>query len=147
MSEPIKRAVTKTRIGIAGRITDPVLAESIVEKNQADFVGMTSALIADPHLPNKAREGLLDDIRPCIGTLQDCWGRSVSHEWPMHCTVNPAADREQTRGIWENWEELLRRKRSRSSVRAQPDWRLQELPPERGHKLRFTKNREKSAGR
>ncbi|MFI5421012.1 MAG: FAD-dependent oxidoreductase, partial [Nitrososphaerales archaeon] len=99
MSEPIKRAVTKTKIGIAGRITDPVLADSIIEKNQADFVGMTRALIADPHLPNKAREGLLDQIRPCIGTLQDCWGRSVSHEWPMHCTVNPAAGREQSRGI------------------------------------------------
>ena len=99
MSEPIKRAVSKTRIGIAGRITDPVLGESILEKNQADFVGMTRALIADPHLPNKAREGLLTDIRPCIGTLQDCWGRSVSREWPMHCTVNPAAGREAARGI------------------------------------------------
>jgi NADPH-dependent 2,4-dienoyl-CoA reductase/sulfur reductase-like enzyme len=99
MSEPIKRAVSKTRIGIAGRITDPVLGESILEKNQADFVGMTRALIADPHLPNKAREGLLTEIRPCIGTLQDCWGRSVSREWPMHCTVNPAAGREATRGI------------------------------------------------
>ena len=99
MSEPIRKAVSKTKIGIAGRITDPLLADSIVEKNQADFVGMTRALIADPHLPNKAKEGLLDQIRPCIGTLQDCWGRSVSHEWPMHCTVNPAAGREQTRGI------------------------------------------------
>ena len=98
MSEPVKRAVSKTRIGIAGRITDPLLGDSIIEKNQADFVGMTRALIADPHLPNKAREGRLEDIRPCIGTLQDCWGRSVSREWPMHCTVNPAAGRETTRG-------------------------------------------------
>ena len=99
MSEPIKKAVSKTRIGIAGRITDPVLGESILEKNQADFVGMTRALIANPHLPNKAKEGRLEDIRPCIGTLQDCWGRSVSREWPMHCTVNPAAGRELTRGL------------------------------------------------
>ncbi len=99
MSEPIKKAVSKTKIGIAGRITDPLLGDSILEKNQADFVGMTRALIADPHLPNKAREGRLDEIRPCIGTLQDCWGRSVSREWPMHCTVNPAAGRELTRGI------------------------------------------------
>jgi 2,4-dienoyl-CoA reductase-like NADH-dependent reductase (Old Yellow Enzyme family) len=99
MSEPIKKAVSRTRIGIAGRITDPVLGESILEKNQADFVGMTRALIADPHLPNKAKEGRLEDIRPCIGTLQDCWGRSVSREWPMHCTVNPAAGRELTRGL------------------------------------------------
>jgi 2,4-dienoyl-CoA reductase-like NADH-dependent reductase (Old Yellow Enzyme family)/thioredoxin reductase len=98
MSEPIKKVVSKTRIGIAGRITDPLLGDSIIEKNQADFVGMTRALIADPHLPNKAREGRTEEIRPCIGTLQDCWGRSVSREWPMHCTVNPAAGRETTRG-------------------------------------------------
>ncbi len=99
MSEPIKKVVSKTRIGLAGRITDPLLGDSILEKNQADFVGMTRALIADPHLPNKAKEGRLEDIRPCIGTLQDCWGRSVSREWPMHCTVNPAVGREQTRGL------------------------------------------------
>ncbi|MHB2037541.1 MAG: FAD-dependent oxidoreductase, partial [Nitrososphaerales archaeon] len=36
-------------------------------------------------------------IRPCIGTLQDCWGRSVAREWPMHCTVNPIVGREGER--------------------------------------------------
>ena len=99
MSEPIKRAVKKVKIGIAGRITDPLLADTIIQRNQADFVGMTRALIADPQLPNKALRGEISDIRPCIGTLQDCWGRSVSHEWPMHCTVNPAVGRELERGI------------------------------------------------
>jgi 2,4-dienoyl-CoA reductase-like NADH-dependent reductase (Old Yellow Enzyme family)/thioredoxin reductase len=97
MSEPVKKAVSKSKIGIAGRITDPLLADSILEKNQADFVGMTRALIADPFLPEKAKQGRLEEIRPCIGTLQDCWGRSVSREWPMHCTVNPVAGRESTR--------------------------------------------------
>jgi 2,4-dienoyl-CoA reductase-like NADH-dependent reductase (Old Yellow Enzyme family)/thioredoxin reductase len=110
MSEPIKKAVTKTRIGIAGRITDPLLGDSILERNQADFVGMTRALIADPYLPNKAKEGRLKDIRPCIGTLQDCWGRSVSREWPMHCTVNPAAGRELTRGLGKVTMALKRKK-------------------------------------
>jgi 2,4-dienoyl-CoA reductase-like NADH-dependent reductase (Old Yellow Enzyme family)/pyruvate/2-oxoglutarate dehydrogenase complex dihydrolipoamide dehydrogenase (E3) component len=90
MSEPIMKVAGRTRIGIAGRITDPVVAESIIESGMADYVGMTRALIADPDLPRKTREGRLEEIRPCIGTLQDCWGRSVAHEWPMHCTVNPA---------------------------------------------------------
>ncbi|MDA4112603.1 MAG: FAD-dependent oxidoreductase [Thaumarchaeota archaeon] len=98
MSAPVMKAAEKTKIGIAGRIMDPVIAESILENGQADFVGMTRALIADPELPKKAREGRLDDIRPCIGTLQDCWGRSVAHEWPMHCTVNPTVGFEVTRG-------------------------------------------------
>lgn len=99
MSEPVRKAVTKTRVGIAGRITDPLLGDSIIQRGQADYVGMTRALIADPYLPKKAMEGRLEDIRPCIGTLQDCWGRSVSREWPMHCTVNPAAGREKTRSL------------------------------------------------
>ena len=98
MSEPIMKVAGRTKIGIAGRITDPVVAESIIESGRADYVGMTRALIADPELPRKAREGRLEEIRPCIGTLQDCWGRSVAHEWPMHCTVNPAVGFEGTRG-------------------------------------------------
>ncbi|MDA4113246.1 MAG: FAD-dependent oxidoreductase [Thaumarchaeota archaeon] len=98
MSEPIMKVAGRTRIGIAGRITDPVVAESIIESGRADYVGMTRALIADPELPRKAREGRLEDIRPCIGTLQDCWGRYVAHEWPMHCTVNPAVGFDGTRG-------------------------------------------------
>src|SRR5487761_623408 len=53
MSGPVKAAVKKTKVGLAGRIMDPLLADSIIERNQADFVGMTRALIADPYLPRK----------------------------------------------------------------------------------------------
>ena len=110
MSEPIKRAVSRTRIGIAGRITDPLFAETILEKDQADFIGMTRALIADPYLPNKALEGRIEDIRPCIGTLQDCWGRSVARDWPMHCTVNPSVGREATRAVGSLQKAITRKK-------------------------------------
>lgn len=96
ISELVKRKAKKTRIGVAGRIFDPVLANSIIEKGQADYVGMVRALIADPQLPNKAREGRIDEIRPCIATLQDCLGRTV-RGFPMRCTVNPSVGRE---GMW-----------------------------------------------
>jgi 2,4-dienoyl-CoA reductase-like NADH-dependent reductase (Old Yellow Enzyme family)/thioredoxin reductase len=98
MAESVKKAVKKTKIGTVGRIADPLLADTILLKGQADYVGMTRALIADPELPNKARENRLDEIRPCIGTLQDCWGRSAAHSWPMRCTVNPTVGREGERG-------------------------------------------------
>ena len=52
-------------IGV-GKIGDPLIAESILEEGKADFVAMGRALIADPALPNKAKEGRLDDIRRCI---------------------------------------------------------------------------------
>ena len=97
MSAPVKSAVKKTKIGLAGRITDPSIAEAILERGQADYLGMTRALIADPYLPRKALEGKLEEIRPCIGTLEGCWGRSAAHDFPMRCSVNAAVGRENVR--------------------------------------------------
>jgi 2,4-dienoyl-CoA reductase-like NADH-dependent reductase (Old Yellow Enzyme family)/thioredoxin reductase len=97
MSEEVKKTAKQTKIGIAGRIMDPLTADTIIERKQADYVGMTRALIADPELPNKAISGRVTDIRPCIGTLQDCIGRIVRGH-PMRCTVNPAVGREKDRG-------------------------------------------------
>ncbi len=58
---------------------------------------MTRAMIADPDLPNKARQGRFEDIRPCIGALQDCWGR-MNRGLPISCTVNPVVSREREWG-------------------------------------------------
>ena len=54
MSRPIKARVKKTKIGLAGRITDALMAETILEKGQADFLGMTRALIADSVLSEES---------------------------------------------------------------------------------------------
>lgn len=84
-----KRALPDLPVGAAGRIVDPVMAEAILEKGTADVVGMTRALIADPDLPNKAKAGDLEDIRPCLGDNQRCIG-NMMRNLPMRCTVNPA---------------------------------------------------------
>lgn len=76
-----------------GRINDPMLAESVLANGQADLVAMTRALIADPHMPNKAKEGRLDDIRPCIASNQGCIGR-LFHGKPIVCIHNPVIGRE-----------------------------------------------------
>ena len=88
-----KRALPDVVIGAAGRIVDPVMAESILQDDIADLVGMTRALIADPDFPNKAREGRLDEIRACLGDNQKCIG-SMQRNLPMRCTVNPLVGRE-----------------------------------------------------
>jgi 2,4-dienoyl-CoA reductase (NADPH2) len=91
LAEEIKKAVDIPVV--AGyRINDPILADDIIAEGKADLVGMARALIADPDLPNKAREGRLDDIRPCIacGYCLD----SVMLAAPMACAVNPEAGRE-----------------------------------------------------
>lgn len=79
-----------------GRITDPALAERVLEQGQADMVGMTRALICDPELPRKAREGRLDDIRHCTGCLF-CVHR-LYQNLPLACIHNPAAGREKWLG-------------------------------------------------
>jgi NADPH-dependent 2,4-dienoyl-CoA reductase/sulfur reductase-like enzyme len=42
-------------------------------------------------------EGRFEDIRPCIGVLQDCWGRMI-RGLPISCTVNPIVSREKEWG-------------------------------------------------
>ncbi len=79
------------------RINDPVLAEKILADGQADMIAMARALIADPELVKKAREGRLEDIRQCTGVNQDCIGR-VLHHGIVRCIQNPAAGEEKKWG-------------------------------------------------
>ncbi|KKK46960.1 hypothetical protein LCGC14_3160020, partial [marine sediment metagenome] len=96
LAAAIKQAV-ELPVFCVGRITDPLQAEKILEENQADVVGMTRALIADPELPIKAREGRLDDIRHCTGCMY-CVGRLYVNQ-PLACIHNPAAGRESWLGM------------------------------------------------
>src|SRR5256885_7726620 len=58
---------------------------------------MTRALIADPDLPQKAREGRLDDIRTCVGANEGCIDRIYQGK-PVTCVQNPATGREAELG-------------------------------------------------
>jgi len=81
-----------------GRINDPVLAENILANNQADFVGILRGLIADPEMPNKAREGRLEEIRRCIGCNEGCVGGHYPR-LPLLCSINPEAGMEKENAI------------------------------------------------
>ena len=91
LAEEIKK-VAKIPVVAAYRINDPILADNIIAEGRADLVGMGRALIADPELPNKAREGRLDEIRPCIacGHCLDV----VMLGAPLACAVNPQVGKE-----------------------------------------------------
>lgn len=75
------------------RINDPLVAEELLEDGYCDFVGMARASLADPHLPAKAKEGKLQDIRQCIGCLQACAGHTYQ-QIPTCCLVNPEVGKE-----------------------------------------------------
>ena len=63
-------------IFVAGRINQPQEAERLLRAGLADMCGMTRAMICDPEMPNKARDGRLDDIRACIACNQACIGHA-----------------------------------------------------------------------
>jgi 2,4-dienoyl-CoA reductase-like NADH-dependent reductase (Old Yellow Enzyme family) len=61
---------------VAGRINQPQEAEQILAEGAADMCGMTRAMITDPKMPLKAREGRTEDIRACIACNQACIGHA-----------------------------------------------------------------------
>ena len=78
------------------RIVDPVEADRHVAGGRCDATGMTRALITDPELPRKAREGRLDDVLRCIGC-----NACIAHYHagtPIACAQNPRTGRERTMG-------------------------------------------------
>jgi mycofactocin system FadH/OYE family oxidoreductase 2 len=92
------RSVIDLPVFCTNRINDPHLAEKILENGHADMIGMVRALISDPELPNKAREGRIDDIRHCIACNQGCIGR-MGLGYRLGCIQNPAVGEEKTLGI------------------------------------------------
>jgi 2,4-dienoyl-CoA reductase (NADPH2) len=82
------REVSGMPLIVGQRINHPTLAEHAIASGAADAIGMARALIADWEWVNKAREGRLDEIRPCIACVQDC------RSGRMACVHSPTAGRE-----------------------------------------------------
>lgn len=91
------RAKVSKPVFVAGRINQPQIAEEILAAGQADMCGMTRALICDPEIANKARDGRLDDIRACIACNQACIGHMLL-DYPISCIQHPETGRERTYG-------------------------------------------------
>jgi len=97
LAAAIKSAAPGLPIFHASRIVDPVHADRLVASGQIDVVGMTRALIADPELPRKSREGRLDDIRRCVGANEGCIDRIYQGK-AVTCVQNPTTGRERELG-------------------------------------------------
>ncbi|MBI3977546.1 MAG: FAD-dependent oxidoreductase, partial [Chloroflexi bacterium] len=84
------REVVDVPIIYVGRVVDPLHADRLIDEGVCDLVAMTRALIADPHMPRKAMEGRLDDIRACLGMQDGCLGGGL-----VSCSQNPVTGREE----------------------------------------------------
>ena len=77
------------------RITDPEVADLMIARGEADAIGMTRAMVADPQLANKVASGRLDQIEVCTGCNQACIGHYHAGT-AINCAINPWTGREAT---------------------------------------------------
>lgn len=92
LAEGVRKVVSVPVIAVS-RIP-PELGESILQEGRADLIAMGRALIADPHVPQKAASGRGEDITPCL-YCQTCFDCVVSRDEGICCVVNAALGRER----------------------------------------------------
>jgi 2,4-dienoyl-CoA reductase-like NADH-dependent reductase (Old Yellow Enzyme family) len=107
LAEGIRAAVRAagftTPVVTAGRIHTFEQAESILRGERADLIGMARALLADPDLPRKWREGADADPRECV-FCPYCEDEDQHHR-VVTCTLWPKDPRDHRRRLIPSaWE-------------------------------------------
>ncbi len=80
------------------RINSVSVAEHILSRGKVQLIGMSRGFIADPMLPEKARESKQDLTRSCIACNQGCLDYVFMIE-PVTCAINPLAGFETERSL------------------------------------------------
>lgn len=139
LAEAVKAQVDIPVITV-GRIRNPKMADQIIADGKADLISMGRALIADPRLPQKAKDGRLEEIIPCISCnkcIQTLRTDSV------RCSVNPETGNET-------------RFRYAKADRSKKVWvigggpgglKAAEIAARRGHRVKIFEREKKLGGR
>jgi len=98
LAEAIRKEVSVPVIA-AGRISTPGLAETILEKGQADLIGLARMLWVDPDWVNKAKEGRDASIVKCSPKCNACM-ELVMQGKPAFCPKWRKEKREEYRGMF-----------------------------------------------
>lgn len=88
MAKAVRDRFHKPTIAI-GNIRDPQVAEDILARGDADFIGLGRGLIADPEWCNKIKYGRTQQLRKCISCNVGCVGNRIGGNNPLRCTINP----------------------------------------------------------
>jgi pyruvate/2-oxoglutarate dehydrogenase complex dihydrolipoamide dehydrogenase (E3) component len=91
LAAEVKKNVS-TPVATVGAFTEPELMEEIIATGKADVVDVARGLIADPDLPNKARQGRAEDITRCLRCFT-CFSYILTNEL-LCCAVNPEIGQE-----------------------------------------------------
>lgn len=98
LSEEIKKHVS-IPVATVGRITEPWIADELITNDKADICMMGRANLCDAEFVNKAMDGHVEDIRPCIGCLRCLTGIMFGKR--VSCTINPSLEIENEDTIKE----------------------------------------------
>lgn len=98
LSEEIKKHVS-IPVATVGRITEPWIADELIVNDKADICMMGRANLCDAEFVNKAMDGHVEDIRPCIGCLRCLTGIMFGKR--VSCTINPSLEIENEDTIKE----------------------------------------------
>ena len=85
-AKTIKKMIDIPVIAV-GAIQTPERAEKVLEDGIADVIMFGRPLMADPYLPEKARNGHADDIVPCM-RCSACLGETETTK-TFNCSANP----------------------------------------------------------
>lgn len=95
----IKKSVN-IPVSTVGRIFNPKMAESILEADKADIIGLGRILLADPDWVNKVKENKFEDIRECISCNKGCTDNIQNRKF-LSCILNAENGYEGARKITE----------------------------------------------
>ncbi len=87
----------------------PGKADQLISNGKADMVGYVRALISDPDMVKKTREGRVADIRYCVKDNKGCIGR-ISQSKALGCIQNPRIGYEPLTGDL-SWPPIQRKKK------------------------------------
>ncbi len=91
-----------------GKIGSVALADQVLDDESCDIVGMARALLADPYLPAKARDGRADETVRCIycnvcKSLDGSFKTVVCYLWPAGATQAPRpGESTESQLLWSN---------------------------------------------
>ena len=91
LAAEIKKHV-KVPVATVGGLNNPAQMEEIIASGKADIVEVSRGLMADPELPNKAREGRSDEIVGCMRCFACMTNIPTTRN--MRCALNPTIGRE-----------------------------------------------------
>ncbi len=91
------KEVVNIPVILVGRINDEDLAADIIRCGDADMIALGRQSVADPHFPNKIRNGEYDLIYHCMACGQRCHNSSPGCEEEdqgISCMINPFSGKE-----------------------------------------------------